>query len=122
MITASSVPKNALDRWSSDLGIMQATQAVVGAPVHAFRSVGELLHHIRAPPQLHSYFLCLPEAAVVQVFMLARIRQTIAPPAGEQLASAVQYRDPTPAVSTAGIDGTNEPRATTAKMACRPGD
>jgi hypothetical protein len=69
------------------------------------------------PPQLHSYFLCLPEAAVVQVFMLARIRQTVAPPAGEQLASAVQYRDPTPAVSTAGIDGTYEPSAMTAKVA-----
>jgi hypothetical protein len=52
--------------------------------------------------------------------MLARIRQTVAPPAGEQLASAVQYRDPTPAVSTAGIDGTYEPSATTPKMACRP--
>jgi hypothetical protein len=29
----------------------------------------------------------------------------VAPPAGEQLASAVQHRDPPPA-STAGIDGT----------------
>src|SRR5436309_84110 len=100
---------------------MQATEAVVGAPMHPFGLVREAIHHARTASQPHSDFLCLPEAAVVRGFMLARIRQTVATPAGEQFAGTVQQRDPAPAIALAGIDGAYEPGPTTAKMAWRPG-
>jgi hypothetical protein len=97
-------------------------QSLINAPMHPFGLVREAFHHARAASQPHSDFLCLPKAALVQGFMLAFIHQGVATPAGEQFAGTVQQRRPAPAVAPTGIDGADEPGATTAKMACRPDD
>jgi hypothetical protein len=102
--------------------IVSAVQAVIGPPVHAPRPIGKFLQHVRAAPELHANSLCFPEASMVQRFVLALIRQPIAASARKQFAGTVEQRDSAPAVLTAGIDGTYEPGAMTAKMARRPGD
>jgi hypothetical protein len=102
--------------------VVAGSEPFVCPPVHAFRLVRERLKHVGTTAQAHSDFLCFPEAAVVQGFVLTRIGQTVAAPACEQFPSTVQQRDTPPAVSTAGIDGTYEPSTLTASVAWRPSD
>ena len=88
--------------------------------MHAFRLVGELLQYVRVSSELHSNFPCLPEPSLMYNFMLARIDQTIAVPAREKFASAVEQCDAAPTVSTSGIDGTDKPGTTTTEVTLRP--
>lgn len=99
--------------------IVCATRTIIGPPMHTFRLVRKFVEHVRLPPNRIRIFCAFPSPRAR--FLLARIGQTVAAPAREYFAGAVEQCDAAPTVSTAGIDGTDKPGRRKAQPIRSPG-
>src|SRR6202011_605739 len=82
---------------------MNAAQAVICLPVHAFRLVRKIIKHARAPTQSNSDFLRLPKPSVTGRFLLARVCKPITVAAREQATNTVKLGDPFPAIDRSAL-------------------
>jgi hypothetical protein len=100
------------------------TMTLIGAPPHAARLLGKRTKWVAAAAAAESHpdFLRPFEATDKRVFLLALVSQLVAIPACEQFPSAVQDRNPPPAVSAIRTHRTNEPGTPATKMAIAPSD
>jgi hypothetical protein len=94
----------------------------IGAPVHSVWFFRKWLRRVAAAAEPHPDFLRPLEAPDKRIFLLALVSQPVAISAREQFPSAVQDRNPPPAVSAIRTHRTNEPRASATKIAIGPCD
>src|SRR5262249_17056085 len=101
---------------------MQATQAIIGLPVHSFRLVRERLTQVCTTAQPPPDLFRLPNPSMHRCLLLACIGKVIALAASKQFTCAVEHRGPASAVAAVAINRTNEPRSLTTEMAGCPSD